>query len=231
LPRIALEEARRRFFELFEAEWQKNAGENDPTLRHDFEKALGEAFLGIVDFFQGEGFTQVEAEWRFDGVQIGVDAAGKPVRLNGKIDRIDRDADGRELICDYKSGALSTGSRLVDRVTNGRLLQLPLYGAVRKQSTKADVCHGAYVRLSRKVESAPKNVEAFLTNIGEALTTRKRIPVEFMPEQAVQLALKFAGEIRSGRIALTEFDAESNDPACVAHCPARHACRHPRGYS
>jgi hypothetical protein len=231
LPAIPHEDAKRRFFELFEQEWQRNAGENDPTLKHDFEKALGEAFLGIAEFFQSEGFTQVAAEWGFNGEQIGADANGQPVRLSGKIDRIDRDADGRELISDYKSGALATGTRLVERVKNGRLLQLPLYGAVRGQVTKADVCHGAYVRLSRKVESEPKKTAAFLTHIGTALTTGRRIPVDFSPEQAVEQALKFAGEIRSGRIALTEYDAESSDPACVAHCAARHACRHPRGYS
>lgn len=231
LPAIPHQEARRRFLELLEAEWQRNAGENDPTLKHDFEKALGDAFLGIAEFFQSEGFTQVAAEWGFNGEQIGVDANGQPVRLNGMIDRIDRDGQGRELICDYKSGALATGSKLAERVKNGRLLQLPLYGAVRGQVAKADVCHGAYIRLSRKVESEPDKTAAFLTHIGTALTTGRRIPVDFTPEQAVEQALKFAGAIRSGRIALTEYDAESSDPACKAHCAARHACRHPRGYS
>ena len=50
-----------------------------------------------------------------------------PVRLRGKIDRIDRSADGRRArVLDYKTGKLPAGLR-EDSLAGGEALQLPLY--------------------------------------------------------------------------------------------------------
>ncbi len=199
LPEISIEKARTNFARLFREQWKENGGGNDPALRHDFEKALGEVLLQVTGRLQAQGFTQVAAEWSFQDVEIGVDDRGNPVRLRGRIDRIDRDAGGRELVGDYKSGAIPRGSQLVERVRNGRLIQLPLYAAVRKQVTGADVCHGIYVRLSRQVESEPSRPDDFLSHIGGALEQGKKMQAEFVPQAGVALALRFAARFAPGR--------------------------------
>ena len=69
-----------------------------------------------------EGWTPVGFEKEFNGV-----AVAPPVRLCGKIDRIDRSKDGkRALVLDYKTGKLPGGLKN-DSLAAGEALQLPLY--------------------------------------------------------------------------------------------------------
>ena len=228
LPAFSSDSARQRLLDSFEEEWRKTPGE--PSLRHDFEKALCDIIVNVGNHFQAQGFSQVAAELTFD-TMIGKDATKLPVWLKATIDRIDRDSQDRELIGDYKSGRVAGGNKLVDRVKHGRSLQLPLYGALREKETGNDVCHGVYIQLSHKLESEPDKPEAFLTHIGNGLKLGRKTPVDFAPDEAVKLAIEIVGRIRAGRIPLTEFDADSKDPACAAYCAARHACRQPKGYS
>jgi hypothetical protein len=177
------------------------------------------------------GFEQQEAEWERTTVAIP-DGAGGSLLLHVKIDRIDRHANGEmELICDFKTGGISSGDKLRERIETGRALQLPLYGYAREIETGIKVKHGLYVKLSRKVTGTPDKHGPFLVNVGDALPMHARVvKIAFDTGAARSVAIEKATQLRAGLIPLTTFDADHKDPACQAFCSARHACRHPKGY-
>ena len=75
---------------------------------------------------------------------------GEPVLFRGKIDRVDRSADGKRIIVfDYKTGGSNSYRDLKkDPVIRGTALQLPLYARAASALSKADsgdpVVHAAY---------------------------------------------------------------------------------------
>ncbi len=217
--------------EVFEQRWQREGHDLEPSLKHDFSRALMEAFVNVISHYSEKGFEQFAAEWEFKDVLIESD--GKSILLYGKIDRIDRHKDGTiEIISDFKTGTVYDGKKLAQRLESGRLLQLPLYGLARQLSEKVPVKHGVYVRLSRKVhkDATPARIERFLEHVGEELESNRNSVPPFDPEQTGKKAVALATAMRAGRIELTKFDVDHADPVCVAYCPARHACRQPKGY-
>jgi ATP-dependent helicase/nuclease subunit B len=63
-----------------------------------------------------------------DAVEISC-SDGRTVRMSGSIDRVDRFADGRLAVIDYKSGSPTPYLKLssADPLLKGQLLQLPIY--------------------------------------------------------------------------------------------------------
>lgn len=227
----AAESVRDRFLKLLRKRWPDVAHTLDPHYMHDFEMALTDAFVTVNAFLSDNGFQQKEAEWERKTVAIP-DGNGGSLLLHVKIDRIDCHSNGEmELICDFKTGGISSGAKLRDRLLTGRALQLPLYGYARQLETKVPVKHGLYVKLSRKVSAtSPDKHGPFLVSVGDALKTGARTAIPFVPEEAGRIAVELAGKMRAGLIPLSIFDADHKDPACQAYCTARHACRHPKGY-
>lgn len=63
-------------------------------------------------------------EWSFDGLELP-SSEGNPIRLKGRIDRIDVDSNShRFLVIDYKTGSKKITGQQIQR---GEALQLPLY--------------------------------------------------------------------------------------------------------
>lgn len=91
------------------------------------------------------GATPVASELRFglpggdlDEVTVPL-ADGRSVRFRGSVDRIDHTAEGGLLVIDYKTGSTRDfGSLGVDRVANGRKLQLPVYALVARAWARAN---------------------------------------------------------------------------------------------
>lgn len=203
----------------------------DSTYLHDFEKALFLAYDAVSTFLEKNGFVQIEAEWERKAVKI-TDGAGGSILLHVKIDRIDyRESDGVELICDFKTGLMTEGSKLLRKIEHGRALQLPLYGLARQiENPGVSVKHGIYVKLSRRVKAEQPDHGPFVIEVGEIAPNNKRIKIPFDPEAAGKKAIALATNLLAGRIELTQFDVDDKDPACGSYCSARHACRHPKGY-
>lgn len=65
---------------------------------------------------------------------------GRTVRLRGRIDRVDRRADGALLVTDYKTGSIRRYSDLMkaDPVMAGERLQLPVYGLAARAAYGTD---------------------------------------------------------------------------------------------
>jgi RecB family exonuclease len=94
-----------------------------------------EQFLAEDEALRAElGTVQVASELAFglDGaapLQVDLPGGGQ-LLLRGRIDRLDRSADGRHLVViDYKTGRVQAWHRAMseDPVQRGRLLQLPIY--------------------------------------------------------------------------------------------------------
>ncbi len=222
---------RDRFLTLLRKHWPTVAPTLDPTHLHDFETALTNAFVTVNAFLTNEGFTQVESEWEQKAIAIP-DGNGGELLLHVKIDRIDwREKDNVEIICDFKTGNVPGGRKLMERIAAGRALQLPLYGYARWIETGVPVRHGIYVKLSRRVDGTPDAHGPFLVNVGEVLTMHARaVKIPFQPEEAGKRAVELASNMRKGLIPLSSFPADHKDPACQSYCSARHACRQPKGY-
>lgn len=95
-----------------------------------------DAFLDFDAGYRAEtGADTIATELAFgfrDGAHPRVEIScsdGRSVRILGSIDRVDRLADGRLAVIDYKSGSTSSYAKLShdDPLLAGRLLQLPIY--------------------------------------------------------------------------------------------------------
>ena len=222
-----------RFRQLLEDAWKKESSNLDATYKHDFDKVLGNAFISVCEHLHKAGFQQVAAEWDVENVRI-TDEQGRYILLFGQIDRVDRHTKANvEIICDFKTGKVSSGSKLLARISTGRSLQLPLYGLARQNQAGVKVTHGMYVMLSRKVKvnDSPEPIGPYLVHVGEEIKSNARTKIMFDPQAAGNLAVQLAHDIRDGRIPLTKFDAGHKDTACLAFCSSRHACRQPKGYN
>ena len=82
---------------------------------------------------QRPDFTVVEVEGvRADGAEVHTRVQAGPLVLRGKLDRVDRLADGREIVIDYKTGSAPGRNDFFGE--RPRAPQLPAYLLARKQA-------------------------------------------------------------------------------------------------
>jgi ATP-dependent helicase/DNAse subunit B len=137
-------------------------------------------------------------------------AADDAFQLCGLIDRVDRDAQGRLRIIDYKRGGRSRYSN--GSLRRGEKIQLPLYAlAARDALCLGQPVSGFYWHV-RDAEPSPLKLE------------------DFGPEEAIRTALAHAWDaIRSAREGRFAPDTAGKD--CPPFCPAAGFCWHYRpGY-
>jgi len=106
---------------------------------------------------------------------------GRTVRLCGSIDRVDRLADGRLAVIDYKSGSPKPYQKIspTDPLCNGRLLQLPIYAHAARVllgDTNEEPIHASYWFVLRD----PKNTRGYTVDgaVEAALDRALRIVVD-----------------------------------------------------
>jgi hypothetical protein len=85
---------------------------------------------------------------RYPAVEVQY-ADGRSVRLAGSVDRVDRLADGRLAVIDYKSGSTSSYGKLShdDPLVGGEMLQLPIYAHAARtllDPARSDAIDAAY---------------------------------------------------------------------------------------
>jgi RecB family exonuclease/superfamily I DNA/RNA helicase len=130
-------------------------------------------------------------------------------RLRGVIDRVDRDADGRVRVIDYKTaGPWSYDNRAV---ADGKKLQLPLYAlAARDALGIGEPAEGFYWHVQH-VEPSPFRLSSF----------------EGGPQGAMAVALEKAWEaVRGAREG--HFAPQPPQGGCPDYCPAAGFCWHCR---
>jgi len=149
---------------------------------------------------EGEGWF-----WRGGELDAGIDLPmpdGKPIRLNGRIDRLDQGPGGAHAVLDYKTQSALRLKRKVSEVEED--CQLPFYGLLR-----ADAVGGSWVALEgvREGASAPQR-EVGLPDFDAAVAWLERQ----MREDVMRL--------RGGAL-LPAF----GDASACTYCNARGLCR------
>ena len=141
----------------------------------------------------------------------------EPIRIKGRVDRVDSTPDGLFAIYDYK-----TGSQVASRIDigAGKALQIPLYLlAYEKISGKQGVL-GGYYRIRRDIE----NRIVLLDDIGKDLviSTNPRVTKDY--RTVLLSSLKYsAGYIRGIRAG--EFPLPSEEKCPNPYCEYSRVCR------
>jgi ATP-dependent helicase/DNAse subunit B len=146
-----------------------------------------------------------------------LDSAQGQIRLNGRIDRIDREADGRLIIYDYKLGRSQTTSGVLEF----KNIQIPVYLKALEQllGGAAQPVGGCYLSLkepSRTSAGVWRQAKIGLSGRSKGLLGEPEWR-EWL-EQIDRVVLETVQAIRSGFFYLTEEQ-------CPAYCDYRVVCR------
>jgi ATP-dependent helicase/DNAse subunit B len=109
---------------------------------------LRETVEGLYALEEGWTPTEFEKEFGLDGdPALVLKGEGADLHVRGVIDRVDRDAQGKLRVIDYKAG--SSHLSKADLI-EGRRLQLPLYALAAEQALKlGETADGLYWAISR----------------------------------------------------------------------------------
>ena len=189
----------------------------DPAVPTHFELSFG-SYPGM-----GDGDRQSTKT----PYAIGDPETGDEVRLSGKIDRIDRTADGRFMVFDYKTGRMPAVDDL--KKETGLTLQLPLY-VLAAESLFGELglrqgAGAAYLMLRDLDDCGRKGLFADDAHRNAAYVARSR---QYEHEEYRQrldtvrgFVLSYARAMRRG-----EFRVTAHDPAKICpHCPYQQSCR------
>ena len=189
----------------------------DPAVPTHFELSFG-SYPGM-----GDGDRQSTTT----PYAIGDPETGDEVRLSGKIDRIDRTADGRFMVFDYKTGRMPAVDDL--KKETGLTLQLPLY-VLAAESLFGELglrqgAGAAYLMLRDLDDCGRKGLFADDAHRNAAYVARGR---QYEHEEYRQrldtvrgFVLSYARAMRRG-----EFRVTAHDPAKICpHCPYQQSCR------
>ena len=158
---------------------------------------------------------------------IGDSETGDEVRLAGKIDRIDRTADGRFVVFDYKTGRMPS----VADIDTGLNLQLPLYllaaESLFEEIGLREGAGAAYLML-RDLEDCGRGglfADAAHRNTAYVASGRYGIYDHEAYRQRLDavrgFVLSYARAMRRG-----VFHVTAHDPAKICpHCPYQQSCR------
>jgi ATP-dependent helicase/DNAse subunit B len=140
-----------------------------------------------------------------------------PVRLNGRIDRVDREADGRLVIYDYKLGRGHTTSSVLEL----KSLQIPVYLEALEQLLGETVetvggCYLSLKELSRTSGGIWRKVKTGLDGRSKGLLGEAEW-VEWLEQMEREVATTVTA-VRQGYFQLTEAK-------CPAYCEYRTVCR------
>jgi RecB family exonuclease len=165
-------------------------------------------------------FSLADAEWDFalaeqpfgeggEWPPLRLEAAGAPLLLRGKIDRVDLAHDAaRTRVIDYKSSrrAADVGTREMGTTA----FQVPLYALVAARAQGGEGARGVYL------PTPARDLEA---GVREVTAERWSELLESAPAAAAQIV----GAMREGSLAPVPRD----EKACV-FCHVRGGCRKPR---
>ena len=189
----------------------------NPAMPTHFELSFG-SYPGM-----GEGDRQSTTTL----YAIGDPESGDEVRIAGKIDRIDRTADGRFVVFDYKTGRMPP----VADIDTGLNLQLPLY-LLATESLFGDIelregAGAAYLMLRDLEDCGRSGLFADATHRNEAYVASGRYGIYDHEAYRQRLdavrgfVLSYTRAMRRGVFHVTTHDPDKICP----HCPYQQSCR------
>lgn len=193
------------FEEAFERERIKQRipnGYHTERLRNAMREDLLE-FIQDDQWPRAQFQSQTEEKFTF--------ALDPSLKINGRIDRIDRGANGAHgatYVVDYK---YSAAQRAKGRLTDENLLQAPLYYMAAKEAFGVEPDGVFYVSLKKGVEYVGWSHSGFLAS--------EPIPPDWL-ERARARTLQAALEIRAGRV-----EVAPSNPVNCRFCDCRDICR------
>ena len=124
-----------------------------------------------------EGWRIHAVEWK-PRTPVVLDVDGQPLEVAAKIDRVDRHADGRWAILDYKTGENQKRPRDAHRRKDGQWidLQLPLYGFAARELGLAGEPELGYAIIGKDEADTGFSIERFEpAEISEALEVARGV--------------------------------------------------------
>ena len=173
--------------------------------RQELGQILADTVTALVEVSSGYTPVALEQVFGLEGQPVLVIHGDRgELRLRGFIDRIDRGADGRLRVIDYKAGSTPISAR---DLAEGRRVQLALYAlAAREALGLGDVSGGFYWHIGSARASSLK-LEKFEGGVEAALRA------------AVGHALAYAAAVRAGH-----FQPKPPPGNCPSNCPAAAFC-------
>lgn len=180
--------------------WAQTRAEIETNVRRSVE-----ALAGLPG-----GFTPAAQEAAFfEGRSLTVTDGDDAFRLHGFIDRVDRAADGRLRVIDYKTGG--PASFTVKAVAEGKKLQLPLYALAAEQALGLGAVADGFYWHIQHAEASKFTLAGF----------------EGGPAGAIQVAVAHAwAAVRGARAG--QFAPQPPAEGCPSYCPAVAFCWHYR---
>ncbi len=189
----------------------------NPAMPTHFELSFG-SYPGM-----GEGDQQSTTTL----YAIGDPESGDEVRISGKIDRIDRTADGRFIVFDYKTGRMPS----VADIDTGLNLQLPLYllatESLFEEIGLREGAGAAYLMLRDLEDCGRSGLFADATHRNTAYVASGRYGMYDHEAYRQRLdavrgfVLSYTRAMRRGVFHVTTHDPDKICP----HCPYQQSCR------
>lgn len=215
-----------------EREMEEGLKRNPISWKEPYEEALDRRELSgmLVDFISYEAERLKSAAFKPDRVEFSfgdlgendrpaleVEGDGKPIKLRGRVDRIDTDAEKQfAVVIDYKRSAKFKAANL----ELGTALQLPLYLlAAQKHLGLAPL--GGEIYSIRDHKKSGFYCEGSAKSFDKEFSSRAQLPDDVFQktlDRAVAFVRKFSGRIRQAEIPVRPRDCES-------FCPYDTVCR------
>lgn len=173
--------------------------------RRELEQILAQSLTALVEATADSlPLAQEQAFGMRGQPPLLVQSDGDEFRVRGFIDRVDRDADGRLYIIDYKSGSTPISGR---DLAEGRRLQIALYAlAARDALALGDIADGFYWHIG-SAKASSLRLKKFEGGVEGALKT------------AIAHAFEHVTGIRAGC-----FPPSPPAAGCPGHCPGASFC-------
>ena len=147
---------------------------------------------------------------------------GEPVRIQGRIDRIDTTPDGHFAIIDYKTGSqYPNGNRIIE----GKSLQLPLYLLALEKMHETETqprigIGGSYLEISRKINQSWPLLDPEKKQVAGVPRARGTRGFREVTQGALTAAQRLITGIRSGI-----FPVAQDLCTISSYCPYSGICR------
>ncbi|MBN1137610.1 MAG: PD-(D/E)XK nuclease family protein [Anaerolineae bacterium] len=173
--------------------------------REELIRILVETLEALIDATAGWQPVALEQAFGIKGCPpLDVEHNGRHLRLRGFVDRLDRDADGRLQVIDYKAGSTPISPRDLD---SGKRVQLPLYAlAVREALGLGEVGGGFYWHIG-SAQPSRLRLESYLGGVESAVHT------------ALEHALDTVEAVQAG-----QFPPRPPTEGCPGNCPPAAFC-------